>query len=428
MATEPPPPSPTPTPTSMPSPTWVPTLTAPPPKPTATPDTELLATMDKIEVEVAFMRGLEETSPITRTLLTPEELAAYLEAEFAEAYTPEEVESDTRVLAAFDFVPSDFDLLALLLDLYSTEVVGLYDDEEDTLYVVTDAGGGELDPLARITFAHEFTHSLQDEYFDLETFADGDQLNDDELLARMSLVEGDASLVMTQYMMVHLREFSSEDLAALQGEEAQEGLDALQTAPAIIRETFLFPYIRGLEFVALLQDEGWEAVDAAFADPPQSTEQILHPDRYFDRDEPQVVALPPLTDTLGTGWRLVEEETLGEFQTGLYLAQQVDEAMATRAAAGWDGDRYALYVHDGADLLVFATAWDSTEDREEFVAAYSAYAEGKYGEAATRSGEAEAWWEAPEQIAILLWDDKVAWIVLGPDAVTVERVLAALER
>jgi hypothetical protein len=167
-------------------------------------------------------------------------------------------------------------------------------------------------------------------------------------------------------------------------------------------------------------------VDEAYSDPPRSSEQILHPEKYLEGDEPQIVALPPLTDTLGAGWRLVEAETLGEFQTGLYLAQQVDQATADLASAGWDGDQYALYVQDGAEVLAFATVWDSPEDREEFVAAYAQYAEAKYGEATSRRGEAELWWETPAQTTVLAWGDTAAWIVLGPDPETVTRVLDAI--
>jgi hypothetical protein len=226
--------------------------------------------------------------------------------------------------------------------------------------------------------------------------------------------------------MAHLFDLAPEDLAALQEEDLQGSQEALEAAPPIVREIFLFPYLRGLEFVSTLQEEGWQAVDAAFADPPQSTEQILHPDKYLSRDEPQVVALPPLTGTLGAGWHLVEAETLGEFQTGLYLEQQVDQATADLASQGWDGDQYALYVQDGAEVLVLATVWDGPQDREEFVRAYAQYAEGKYGGAATRSGESELWWETPVQTAVLTWSDATALIVLGPDPSTVERVLAAI--
>lgn len=416
----------TPTNTPTPTATWVPTLTPPPPTPTPEASPELLEAMDAIETEITLLRGLEETSPITRSLMTREELAVYMEEQFAEEYPPGEVEEDVRVLAAFDFVPKDYDLHGLLVDLYSSQVAGFYDDEKDTLYVITDAGEGTFDILARVTFAHEYTHGLQDEHFDLDTFLDEDQLDDDHAMARLSLIEGDASLAMTEYLVAHMFEFTEEDMTALMGQDVVGGQEILDTAPPIVRETFLFPYFYGLEFVSTLQAEGWEAVDAAFADPPQSTEQILHPEKYLSRDEPQIVTLPPLTDTLGAGWRLVEAETLGEFQTGLYLAQQVEQATANLASEGWDGDQYAVYINGDADVLVFATAWDSSLDREEFVDAYIQYAVAKYDQPPTHQGKDEIWWETQTQAAVLTWKDNQALLVLGPDLKTVEEVLAAI--
>ncbi len=418
-------PSPALQPTEPPAPkppaTRVPTVQTPPAKTAPSPPAQLLVTMDAIEAEMEELRGLSSTTPITRTLMTRQDLAAYLENEFAQDYPPEEVEADVRVWAAFDFVPEDFDLQRALLDLYSSEVLGLYDDEEDTFYIVSN---GEFDLEDQLTFAHEYVHGLQDQGFDLTTFVDEDRLNDDEILARMALVEGDASLAMSEYLLAHLSEFTIEDLTALTEGGSAGSEQALVTAPPILRETLFFPYFYGQEFVSILQQDGWQAVDAAFADPPRSTEQILHPEKYLSGDEPQLVSLPPLTDTLGLGWHLIEAETLGEFQMSLYLVQQVDQEMADRASQGWDGDQYAVYAKDRVSLLAFATAWDSQEDREEFVAAYRQYAEGKYDARPTRATASELWWETPDQTAVLTWEGNDALIILGPDPTIVGWVLA----
>jgi hypothetical protein len=402
--------------------TWVPTVTSPPPAATATPDAEILASMDAIEAEMDELRGLDLSTPLTRTVMTRQELAAYLEDEFAQDYEPEEVEADVQTLAAFDFVDEGFDLRQVLLDLYSEEVLGLYDDELDVFYVVSD---GDFDLSDELTVAHEYVHGLQDQNFDLNGFMDDDSINDDQYLARLSLVEGDASLAMVEYLWSHLSELDAGELEAFL-EEEEGGDEALAAAPPILRETFTFPYVYGLDFVTVLQEEGWDAVDAAYLDPPQSSEQILHPEKYLSGDEPQLITLAPLTSTLGTGWHLVEAETLGEFQTQLYLVQQLDQETADLASEGWDGDRYAVYTDDDALFLVFATAWDSPADREEFVSAYQQYAENKYGQSPTRAAETELWWETPAQAAVLTWGRETALIVLGPDPEIVARALAVV--
>jgi hypothetical protein len=380
--------------------------------------------MEAIELEMEALRGLDERQPITRTLMTRQELAAYLEQDFDEDYPPEEIARDTRVLEAFDFVPENFDLRRALLELYSSQVLGLYDDEADTFYIVS---AGEFELMDRLTFAHEYVHGLQDQVFDLNTFVDEDLLGDDEVLARMALVEGDASLAMTEYLLAHVAELSAEEMASLMETGTSESDALLEAAPPILRETLLFPYIYGQEFVTVLQEEGWQAVDAAYADPPRSTEQILHPDKYLDDDEPQAIGLPPLADTLGSGWALVESETLGEFQTNLYLVQQVDEATARTASQGWDGDRYALYARDTDEVLVFATIWDSEIDGEEFVDAYRQYAEARYRRVADATGEQQMWWQDPDRVTVLAWEGERAVVVVAPSVETAEQVLAVVK-
>jgi hypothetical protein len=396
-----------------------------PPTPAITPSSELLQELDALKAEAEELRGLQLTLPVTRSLMTRDGLAVYMEQQLAEEYSPDEVQAEVRVLAAFDFVPRDFDLMSLLADAYSSEVLGMYDDERDTFYVITDAVGDELDLVARLTSVHEYTHGIQDEHFELEAFLDGEQLSDDQYLARQSLVEGDATLVMSYYLGTHRDEFSAKDLEALRNRSVGGHESGLAAAPPIFRETFDFAYVRGLEFVMVLQEGGWDAVNAAYADPPQSTEQILHPEKYLSRDEPQIVALPPLTDTLGAGWHLVRADTLGEFQTGLFLAQRLGQGIVDRASQGWDGDQYALYANNGQGVLVYGTVWDSSQDREEFVTAYQAYAGEKYGLAATRGVETELWWETPAQTAVLTWEGTAARVILGPDRVTVLKVLPA---
>ena len=417
-----------PTPTAMaqlPARTPRPTQ-APTPTPAALLDAEqgeLLAAADAIGAEMETIRGLDAAQPITNNLMSRSELADYMEAEIDKEYTPRELENDTRVMAAFDFIPEDYDLRGELLELYSAQVIGFYDDEKNTLYVVSDSG---LDLLARVTLAHEITHGLQDERFNLNTFLDEDRTSDDEILARLALAEGDATLAMTAYMMNHLSDITEEDVAALQSEEMQASEQQLAEAPAIIRETLNFPYTYGEAFVSALYEEGWAAVDAAYADPPITTEQILHPEKYFTRDEPQVVALPPLTDTLGSGWRLADDNTLGEFQMQVYLAQQLDQQIAASASAGWDGDQYAVYVNGDDEALVLSTAWDSPADQDEFTTAYTEYAQAKYGQPGKRSGDAILW-ETPTQTAYLGWHGAGALVILGPDRATVDRVLSAIE-
>jgi hypothetical protein len=377
--------------------------------------------MRQIESQVEAIRGLELSVPLTQTVKSRAEFGEYMAAEFAEDYPPEEVAADTQVLTILDLVPEDIDLHQVLVDLYSSQVLGLYDDEQNAFLVVNE---GEFDLLDRMTYAHEYVHGLQDEHFDLTALIDEDLMSDDEILARLALVEGDATLAMSQYFLAQVSQASPQELQALAA-ETPEGQDDLAAAPAIVRETLEFPYTYGTQFVTAAAPGGWEQINALFSDPPRSTEQILHPEKYLRRDEPELVSLPPLTDTLGAGWTRIEDNILGEFQMGIYLGERLDEETAAAASAGWDGDRYAVYVRGDDALLALATAWDSTAEQEEFARAYEQWASAKHSRQARWDGAAR-WWETPGQVTALLAQDQAAIVVVGPDAETVTRAVEAL--
>jgi len=147
---------------------------------------------------------------------------------------------------------------------------------------------------------------------------------------------------------------------------------ALQNAPPILRETSLFPYTAGLSFVqALMASGGYAAVNAAFANPPASTEQILHPEKYAAHEAPVAVSIPGgLPALLGSGWSEAGRDTLGEENLRVWLGQLGASSQAFAAAAGWGGDRLVLYEGpNGATQLAVVTAWDTATDADEFATA-----------------------------------------------------------
>ena len=247
-------------------------------------------------------------------------------------------------------------------------MAGFYVPEEDALYVVSRSG--ELAAAEKVTFAHEFDHALQDQAFDLEPLTADAETEGDRALARLALIEGDATLVMSYWAQEHLGLL---ELIQLFSESFGPGQASLDAVPSFLRDSLLFPYERGLEFVMGIQLQGgWEAVNAAYAAPPDSTEQILHPEKYAAREAPVAVHLPSeVAARLGPGWKLTLEETFGEFQFRAWLAATGrDLATASAAAAGWGGDRIGLYEGpDGAWAVLLMSAWDTPADAQEFTAA-----------------------------------------------------------
>jgi hypothetical protein len=222
--------------------------------------------------------------------------------------------------------------------------------------------------------AHELTHALQDQNYDLTKLPLHQKDNDDLALATSALLEGDATILMTDFYAQHAAQgkMLTDLLAMLTGQKTEK----LQAAPVFFRELLVFPYQAGQQFaLALSFRGGYEALNRALADPPQSTEQILHPEKYFgERDHPVAVELPDLPTT---EWRRIGNNVLGEFGIRTMLQTHLRPAEAKIAAAGWGGDRYQVYERGaGGPLgLVWRTVWDTEADATEFAGAYEVYAQ-----------------------------------------------------
>ncbi len=384
--------------------------------------------MDDIGEQVARLRGLEPAEPVERALMTQDQLHERMRQDLEEEFPPKEARDYALALAAFDFLDPDLDMYDLLLRLYTEQIAGFYDSETEQIYVIADLG--LMGQMERLIYAHEFTHALQDQYFDLEALGlrdDAEEEYDSEYLSAIqALVEGDARLMEQLFLQSY---YSPDELAELMQESLAVDTAVLDAVPEVLRQSLFFPYEYGQSFVeALYQEGGWAAVDAAYANPPNSTEHILHPDRYFSGDVPQIVSLPPLTDTLGAGWRQVDEDVMGEYFTHLYLVQQIPSEDAKIAAEGWGGDRYAVHHRqsDGALVMALHTAWDTSTDAEEFVDAYVAYAEGRFGHPADVTDGARSCWMGDVDHLCFVWNSTDTTVVLGPDATTVELVLGVV--
>ena len=342
------------------------------PAPTASPTTppDPATVYAEIEDQVRAIRGLDEKKPVQPKVLDEAALGAYVKEQFRTDNPEELVDANERMLKVLGLLPADASLEDLYISLLSGVVAGLYNPKDKTLYVVSRSGG--LGPSEKTTFAHEYTHALQDQNFDLTGLHLDAPGQGDQGMARLALVEGDATLVMTLWQIDNL---TQADLLRVLGESLNPAVTGpLEKMPPVLRESLLFSYTGGLTFTQQLHGSGgWPAVDAAFAKPPASTEQILHPEKYGGEEAPTIVGLPDdLATRMGAGWSVGMEDTLGEFQLKLWLANAADgaatsQADATKAAAGWGGDRVALLDGPGgATALVISSEWDSVSDAAEF--------------------------------------------------------------
>ncbi len=317
---------------------------------------------------MAVIRQLDWKKPIEPKLIDEAEARRIIAADSEKKVPPGTFEGLETLYRGLGLMAGDRHLLDLTLDALEGQILGFYREDDRSLYIVERSGG--IGPIEKYTISHELTHALQDQHFGLGGLGLDAIGEDDRVVAARALPEGDASLASLYWVQQNL---SLADLGAIAKAAAdpapQAALDAL---PPIVRESIVFPYVSGLSFVMGLQLRGgWPAVDAAYRDPPISTEQVLHPERYATHEKPVPVALPAdLTARLGSGWSLATEDTFGELGLGVWLRQANDKAAADAAASGWGGDRVGLYRGpDGAWAVVLRTAWDDPTAAARFAAA-----------------------------------------------------------
>jgi hypothetical protein len=400
----------------------------------ASPESDLPAdvvrSMQTIESQVSQLRGLFTPNSIAWELISEGDLEEIVREDFFVDYSDEDAVRDAQVLSTLGLLPDDFDLKTFYNELYSEQIAGFYDDEEKAMYVVQGAGFGGYE---KMTYAHEYTHFLQDQTYDLEN---GLLLNDEvceadseRCAAVTALIEGDA--VMTEYLWFqnYATQKDYDDMM-----ETYDNYESpiLDSAPPYMAADLYFPYDNGLAFVQQLFEEGgYAAVDEAYANVPVSTEQILHPERYPD-DVPVTVDLPDLTEALGGNWYLHDQNVMGEWYTFLILNKAYDsdfrlpEDTAAAAAEGWGGDAYAFYLNPDTDDVVFVmdVVWDTTEDANEFTDAFVEYASQRWSPSPISSVRS---WTGVDGTVVFWQDgDRTVWIT-APTFEMASAILSELE-
>ena len=273
-----------------------------------------------------------------------------------------------------------------ILRLLTEQVGGYFDADRKTLFIASWLPSQQQIPV----MVHELTHALQDQYFNLGHLLEDDRKlqNDDEILAHQAVIEGDAVAVMLDYVLEPSgRDFSQlPDLASVMRSQftaADAQYEVFRSAPMYLKETLVFPYGYGAAFIqkAWGKYQAWSQIDKLYPDLPASTEQIMHPEKYFGaRDDPKTVRIEHPQGSLGPEWKATYKNVLGEFSLYLMLRLYLPEEQAQKAAAGWGGDQVWLVESAaGNRAAVFDySVWDSKEDADEFYAAFKEWCARKY--------------------------------------------------
>lgn len=368
--------------------------------------------------ELAAVRGLPPPGPAPALVIqSREERRRFVAGELRRKYSPARLDAERRALVAWGLVPADFDLAGFLADLLAEQAAAYYDPVLGRMVLAN-----WLTPeLRRHALAHELVHALQDRLVGLEAFLAGRPGHGDEGLARQALVEGEAVALQHE---LRLRGEGRElarlpDVVDLQRAIRTSATGpVLARAPAYVRTMLLFPYAEGLGFVhAFRQRQPWSALSALYRDPPRSSSQILHPERYLDqREDPAPVTLPDLVAALPAGSRQVIEDELGELGLGEALRRFEKDAAA---ATGWRGDRYALWdVPGGPSVLMSLTAWNTPESAVEFARAYARVMVAKHGVGPVPDGPLFTWTRAARAFLVEVRGRAVLVLEGAPDTST----------
>ncbi|MDP8218598.1 MAG: hypothetical protein P9M03_07725, partial [Candidatus Theseobacter exili] len=320
----------------------------------------------KTEKIVQELRELSYISPPVYKDVQRDALKKIIHDEMQKENPPEKIRNIKRVLAAFGYLKNDFDLYNAINKLYQEQIAGFYDPDKKTLFSIKDLPlSGNLQ---RAILAHELTHVLQDQHYDLKEHFDNKSKSDDEKIALQSIVEGDATFI-TQLFYIKTLNFSV--IADLFSFFTLDQKQFNQT-PMVIKENLLFPYLKGMEFVTYLHRKGgWEQINKAFEYPPKSSEQIIHPEKFIDNEMPVDIKLPSIDKEM-KDWNTVEINVIGEFNIFILVKKFLNQPKAKIASEGWGGDKYMYLENKSRDgyILIWSTRWDTEKDAEQFEETY----------------------------------------------------------
>src|SRR6202167_4884583 len=303
---------------------------------------EFIRAADEVLAQMSKILDLPIKEPLKKTLRSKQEVRDYLIREDKEDKNDAERYADDKTLEAFGLIPKGFPLDSFMLDVLTDQIAGLYDPKAKEFYIADWIPADEQ----RAVMAHELTHALEDQSFQIDPWIKAARPNDDAELARESVSEGTAMAAMVDYSLrdekLTVRDLPDVSLLIRSGAIDEMGKDELLSkAPPYLRDDLLFPYLAGTAFSQqfLKAHTGWGDLKILFANPPISTQQIMHPDMYLAGVKPEKVTLPEWKGLVPSDWKLLEENVMGEFNVDEVLKQYLDQPRADALAEAWKGDR-----------------------------------------------------------------------------------------
>jgi len=328
------------------------------PKSTGTTPEEVARLVDSLQPAVEKAVGLPFKTPPESQLVTRDQVREYILAKVRKEFPEQKLEGVQAAYRLLHLIPDSLDLRTLILDLYAEQVAGYYDPDSSLLYAVQGADRTQL----RLIMAHELVHALQHQYLPLDSVM-VQRGNGDRLAAAQAVLEGHATLASLRILVPDPAILAGADFWETYRDQVrnqQQTMPVFSQAPLVLKESLIFPYLGGAEFMRWWEANRQEALPIG-AQLPLSTEQVLHPERYAAADVPISVPFPDSSADV------MYEDTLGELEIQILLAVLRGGSTATvERPIGWGGDRYRVVRTPGGPALEWITVWDTQPQADRF--------------------------------------------------------------
>jgi hypothetical protein len=341
---------------------------------------EIFSEIGGILQDLHEITGFKIKHRVPAEIITRDKVKEFLEQRMKEASSPEEIRVEALTLKKFGLVPQDFDLAKNTIDLLTEQAAAFYDFHKKRMFITDWTPSATREPA----LVHELGHALADQNVNLDKFIKQGQKSDDGSMARLAVMEGQASWLMAEYLARKAGQSLATSPVLLETmahsiESGASEFPVFESEPLYLRETLTFPYSQGLLFqnavYARLKQASFEEV---FRKPPVSTQQILHPDTYFSGLEPTRPALPQLPDA--HGYKRIADGTVGELDHSVLLEQYAGREESAAVSPHWRGGAYALLEHRSPErvVLLYAVEWDDAASAGRYFRLYRQVLEKKW--------------------------------------------------
>ena len=336
--------------------------------PAASQHESLFPEIEGISRSLEEITGLKFKHKVAAAVLDKDQLRKFLTTRIDKTMRPADIKAESLILKMLGLIPGDFDLRGQTVDLLTEQAAAFYDYQRKKLFLMQ----GDTGEAALMALAHELAHALADQNFHLEKYIKQNSQSDDAATARMAVMEGQATWLMSAYL--HQRAGLGVDIPPVMMQMMSTSLEqgasqfpVFSQSPLYIRESLIFPYRGGLLFQdAVYRKLGKDGFAEVFRRAPVSSQQIFHPERYLENEGPKLPQVPVVPEA--KQFRKLAEGTLGEFDYRVLLVQYGAKDRAEALAASLLGSQFVLFEDkkDEHPVLAFASRWKSEAESREF--------------------------------------------------------------